>query len=823
MKNLNKSAEIKAVKRKICVWIWFLCILTYDAAGQLTCAVKVMDSKAEPVVGAEVAVYEEFYDYSGGEDYAKVLDKIKKTDANGYCVLNANICSRYNVFIVARKKGLALGWDVLDYSRSDESQGNFNIILESPCVLAGVVVDEAGNPVAGAKIQAVPKTSYLRRLEQRPVLAPEQWFTTQTDAKGNFSFHNFAADVSTDFWAEAPGKGSVYEYTTHWTSSCGFEAGRTDIRLVLPQEVAIRGRVVDAESGSPVAGAHVLIKPDNIKEHKNPYCPNQTISGQNGQFNFEGVPPGKHYINLSAPQTTELVDKRIRFDVQASEDFKEIKVALDKGGLIEIAAREEETKKPVSNLPIYFWQAIQDDHSNFYKYSITRKDGRSRIWAPPGECKLSARYDRYFPQDYENQVIVTKGKTTRLEIFLDSYPSVSGLVLDETGQPKAGVLVKAYPAGETMLTDADGKFEVCFDPKTPCEGLIARHIEHNLTAVVNIKDYSKLVKVVLKPALSITGKVTDPKGIGIPAVRLALWLRIPNMLTPCGSEIITDSQGRYDMRAIPPEETEFEYRISVNSSGYGNKQYERISITGEPGTEVEMKTLVLEPADQSISGVVVDAEGKTVARAPIFMRGNNQPTRNTATDNNGRFTIKRICKGPLRIQANFDSNPGGSGSIKAEGGDQNVKIILGQQRVHTRHISLMGKQLPNLEDLKIDILSTDTDDKMMLVCFFDMDQRPSRNCILQLTKQAEQLKQKRIAIAAVQASKVDKNKLDEWVKKFNIPFTVGMINGDVEKIRFAWGVRALPWLILTDKQHVVCVEGFSINELDEKIKTLTEK
>jgi len=41
--------------------------------------------------------------------------------------------------------------------------------------------------------------------------------------------------------------------------------------------------------------------------------------------------------------------------------------------------------------------------------------------------------------------------------------------------------------------------------------------------------------------------------------------------------------------------------------------------------------------------------------------------------------------------------------------------------------------------------------------------------------------------------------------------------------RFAWGVKSLPWLILADKQHVVRVEGFNINELDGRIKTIKEK
>jgi peroxiredoxin len=136
--------------------------------------------------------------------------------------------------------------------------------------------------------------------------------------------------------------------------------------------------------------------------------------------------------------------------------------------------------------------------------------------------------------------------------------------------------------------------------------------------------------------------------------------------------------------------------------------------------------------------------------------------------------------------------------------------------------SLTGKPLPQFEDFNIQISSRNTSDKMLLVCFWDMNQRPSRNCIMQLAKQANQLKQKGLTVVAVQASKVDKNALNKWIKRNNIPFNVGMIEDNEEKIRFAWGVKSLPWLILTDKKRIVRAEGFSINELDEKITMLTE-
>jgi hypothetical protein len=208
------------------------------------------------------------------------------------------------------------------------------------------------------------------------------------------------------------------------------------------------------------------------------------------------------------------------------------------------------------------------------------------------------------------------------------------------------------------------------------------------------------------------------------------------------------------------------------------------------------------------------------ARVPIFLNGadgSDQPDKSTATNEDGRFAINRICKAPLRLQANFRSSPRGEGFLHAQGGDKNVKIILGQKGAHQAHASLIGKPLPELKDLGIKLSPVDIEGKRILVCFFDMEQRPSRRCITQLAKKAELLKSKSIAIVTIQASTIDKDTLVQWVKKYNIPFPAGMIKGDVDKIRSSWGVKSLPWLILTDNKHTVQAEGFGLDELEGRL------
>jgi hypothetical protein len=131
--------------------------------------------------------------------------------------------------------------------------------------------------------------------------------------------------------------------------------------------------------------------------------------------------------------------------------------------------------------------------------------------------------------------------------------------------------------------------------------------------------------------------------------------------------------------------------------------------------------------------------------------------------------------------------------------------------------NLVGKALPESEDAGDSLVPKQKEDSRMLVCFCDMQQRPSRHCLESLAEKAGNLADRGISVFCVHASEVNEEALNKWMKDYNVPFTAKTITHDVEKTRFAWGVKSLPWLILTDKKHIVEANGFSLAELDEKI------
>jgi hypothetical protein len=134
----------------------------------------------------------------------------------------------------------------------------------------------------------------------------------------------------------------------------------------------------------------------------------------------------------------------------------------------------------------------------------------------------------------------------------------------------------------------------------------------------------------------------------------------------------------------------------------------------------------------------------------------------------------------------------------------------------------VGEPLPEFEGIDLDVTAEDMKDKAILLCFFDMNQRPSRNCLLQLAAKAKELEAKEITPVGIQVSKINGNDLGKWIEENNVPFRIGMVRGDEKKARFTWGARSLPWLVLTDEKHIVRAEGFRLSELDAKLKSQKE-
>jgi hypothetical protein len=144
----------------------------------------------------------------------------------------------------------------------------------------------------------------------------------------------------------------------------------------------------------------------------------------------------------------------------------------------------------------------------------------------------------------------------------------------------------------------------------------------------------------------------------------------------------------------------------------------------------------------------------------------------------------------------------------------------GRRVTYTYKAPLVGKAMPTLSGIGTNLRRRTGQNDGVLLCFLDVEQRPSQNCLRELAAKVNKLKATGVTVLPIQASKMPQGKLDEWTKENGIPLPVASIEGDERQVRFSWGVKSLPWLILTDRKRVVTAEGFGLEQLDETIREL---
>jgi len=75
------------------------------------------------------------------------------------------------------------------------------------------------------------------------------------------------------------------------------------------------------------------------------------------------------------------------------------------------------------------------------------------------------------------------------------------------------------------------------------------------------------------------------------------------------------------------------------------------------------------------------------------------------------------------------------------------------------------------------------------------------------------LQDKNIVILAVYSGTKPEKEVRQWLKDNGLSLMFGMVEGDPYDTLLAWGAKGLPWLILTDEQHIVTNAGFSLADL----------
>jgi beta-lactamase regulating signal transducer with metallopeptidase domain len=797
-------------------------------AGQITLSGRVIDGQGKPLAGAEVTLYQLTAGELGVLSKVEAIDR-KTTGADGafaFAVAPGTKSYREGR-VIARKEGLALAWAAWPMMENQR----LDLRLGEPKELAGDVVDEAGRPIAEADIHIA--MAKIGRGEDRRELWPTGFLKTTTDRNGHFVFADMPAGATFEFRVEGPGRATIHtlDMSSYSREQCQFAPGQTGIRLTLPVEARIEGVVVEKAGGKPVGGIEVRAHEDWRRSA--PLPSKRAVTAPDGTFHIGSLAAGSCVLELvtARGQMPEWVAEDVQTSLQAGETTSGLRMHLTKGAIVEVLIKDT-AGKPVEKVGTYLRRVGQEQGFG----STTDESGLARIRVIPGGYSVSQIFrPGYAPPETTDPVTIAEGETKRVEYIVTPKPKVTGIVRDEAGNPLAGVKVQATwirmmsSVTGGAVSDASGKFDFPWDTSSLARGastaiFVARDAARNLVQVLDIDEQTGPLDLKLKPGVIVTGTVLDQAGGPLPGANARVLVRVDRTPVRLSWDELAAAgpDGVFEVKAVPPER---EYTVEVTADGYG-KQAVPIASLGPQEKHHDIGQVKLTASNLPVAGVVVDPNDQPVAGVEVSAYGEGQPDlRSVQTDAQGRFTMKGVCPGSIHLIVNPRGQSRLYGSAQAEAGATEVKITVAERRMPQaypprRGAVLKGKPLPPLKDLGID-LPADAAGKMLLVCFWDMGQRPSRSCLTQLAAQATTLGQKGVEIVAVHAAKVEGDALSQWLKENKVPFTAAAIAGDINKTKLAWGVASLPHLILTDKKHVVVAEGFGLTELDKQVAALT--
>ncbi len=435
------------------------------------------DAKGGPVANAEITV-----EFQSTGDYAQREMPRERPGVMGEAVVaKSDAQGRWTCAVIPPKDngGFQLkAWHpdfrptsiASNDSRGDQTQpssealqllweGRLVTRMETGLALIGRVLDEAGRPIAGARIEHEPyaDTALVR----------------ETDASGYFSIPSLGQE-DFDFVACADGFAPEYRKVS-------LKKGMSPVEIRLKPGALLRLRLAD-ERGDAVSGATVGLEQWGELRHKLKWTPE---SGPDGRVEWNSA-PREGELNLCAWKSDWCYTRDIRVKADGEEHVIRMQRALEVIG----RATDAETGQPISALkaiPGYgegdsMWWRGETRRGTNGDFSVrlveTRKPWRVRVEAEGYAPFVS----EYIPAEFSGMLEVALHR-------LDPLKAIRGVVLRPDGQPaaEADVALLTLEHGASLNgTSFRRDFEPQLFSKTDAKGQFAFDAEpkaHSVTAV----------------------------------------------------------------------------------------------------------------------------------------------------------------------------------------------------------------------------------------------------------------------------------------------------------------------------------------------------
>ncbi|MCX7011892.1 MAG: carboxypeptidase regulatory-like domain-containing protein [Candidatus Sumerlaeota bacterium] len=615
----------------------------------------VYDAKNSPIAGAFVLTVLTNLEHPDFD--------LATTDANGRYQL-AHLKPNMIHWVAAWADGY--GWK-LESMVFVPRKEDLDFHLELDASVSGVVVDAVtGAPIPQFRIFPLPENMPMQIyfILAAKVLAqginPSIPFQ---DSEGRFMIDRLAAG-DYKFSASADG----YVQADKEIAGLQPDEARQDVRIELSPGAGVQGVVVEAgEGGKPIAGARVIPNPmTNPLGFQRMLDPlEEAITDADGRFYLAGLPAEKPtqlfaqaagYLPGQANATASLTE------------LKEVRIELARAATITGRVIDGTTNQPVANATIVqggggLGATFQRDWQQGPPSSTqTAADGRFVFTeARPGTERLTVRHPDYPECVTDLFTVRSDGPTDVGDIPLLASGRVEGHVYGPDQAPISGasIILTIGSADHPTTTDYQGFYHYDHVPPGTHQVLLVEKVDigpgglqgsgaQNVRQADVAAGQTATVDFILFPGARLYGTVLagDKPAKG----KFVLTARAAEAERGTRQDFTgaTSDNGAYEIRDLPPGDYEL---IVSNSGGFRRTAIltERIAIAGQ-----DMQHDVRLP-QSSISGVVVDPDGKPVADARVEFTGVQTPMGTRApsarTDKKGAFTLTPVEPGDYTLVA----------------------------------------------------------------------------------------------------------------------------------------------------------------------------
>lgn len=332
-----------------------------------------------------------------------------------------------------------LRWENIE--KPEDLPGDFTVRLEDAQTVGGILVDEEGEPIEGAVVDA----------RVRPTQRPEDTKSVggggscTTDERGRWIFRSIPRSCR-DLPLEIKHTEFMPLRPTIATATYLIEEGNEpDKALILPRGRRVTGTIMDSD-GKPIDGA--MIQTYFMNDIR------KTRSDEKGQFHLTGVPVGE--LNLTVTSTGKAPEfRRMEIVPEMPQEIPDIDFRLQSGGIVRLTIVDREGK-PCSNASVSFGDWLGEFRFLAYSAPKSKSDDQGR-WT----------WNESPRREFTIDVYLAGKRTTRMKITPREEPytlvmqeplEVTGVVTDEeTGKPIENyVLVPAWISPGSYYSD--GKY-----------------------------------------------------------------------------------------------------------------------------------------------------------------------------------------------------------------------------------------------------------------------------------------------------------------------------------------------------------------------------